>query len=589
MSINQETSFKVISSRVPLGLEEFGYGPDGSLTRGQWRQLCIDKLSSPEERSIWLTEFHQLPSSSHFNQKFDVLITFEDGSTETISLSGLGDCLDFTAADIDLGGIVLSSTFHRKTFFTGSTFHGPADFSNTVFSEPVNLSYAEFIENASFVRCKFEKGGTFVRARSAGGIAFNGATFSGTPAVTYLGQTSYAQFTDFSDSTFGSAGFENTVFITRVKFKGATFQTCSFQKAIFNQAPDFSEVKIKNRVLFFDVQFAKAANFTNADLAGASFRGSNFEDQAIFKLARFTEISGFNEVQFNGGVSFENACFGGRAAFHRSNFRIRCNFQEAQFDAEAIFENSNFHVVGHFENAIFNTWAPSFRGCAIDTTRLEFSDQKHFTITNHSEDTIKSLGFLKRLSDEHGQTDQALNFNALELRSKRLNEKASDTAFKVVTWCYEKFSDYGRSISRPVISYILLSFFTFMIALGCSSLGIKPKDCDGNQWKFFSDLERTNAPCAVTNAPSAGSNSTSDPPKLYLSGYRAAFEYTINRATGLIDFSESGKATDAIAQRLFGQPIEPFLWRAFGLFKALTSAVLLFLIALGLRNRYRIK
>jgi hypothetical protein len=52
MSINQQTSFKVISSRVPLGLEEFGYGPDGSLTRGQWRQLCIDKLSSPEERSI---------------------------------------------------------------------------------------------------------------------------------------------------------------------------------------------------------------------------------------------------------------------------------------------------------------------------------------------------------------------------------------------------------------------------------------------------------------------------------------------------------------------------------------------------------
>jgi uncharacterized protein YjbI with pentapeptide repeats len=588
MSIDQETSFKVISSRVALGLEELGYGPDGNLTRGQWRQSCIDKLSSIEERSIWLTGFHQLPGSFHFNQKFDVLITFEDGSTETIPLSGPGDCLDFAAADIDLSGTVSNSTFHRKTFFVGTKFQSPADFSNTVFSQPMDFSFAEFLEPASFCGCKFDGGGKFVHSRSDRGVSFNAASFSGAPFGANLSYTTFIDFYDFAKSKFATASFDNVMFYTSVTFKGANFGNCFFRKTVFNQYADFRNLQIKNSGIFQDLQFFGIANFTNADLAGAYFHGSKFDGLATFKLARFAGIASFTEVQFNAGVSFEKVCFGGLAAFHRSNFRTRCNFQEAQFNAEAIFENSNLHVVGHFENAIFTTWAPSFRGCAIDTTRLEFSDQKHFTITNHSEATIKSLGFLKRLSDEHGQTDQALNFNALELRSKRLNEKASDTAFKVVTSCYEKFSDYGRSILRPVISYFVLSFFTFLIALGYSSLSIKPKDCDGIQWKFFSDLERTNTPCMVTHAQSAGSDVASDP-KLYLSGYRAAFEYTVNRATGLIDFSESGKATDAIAQRLFGQPIEPFLMRAFGLFKALGSAVLLFLVALGLRNRYRIK
>jgi hypothetical protein len=74
-----------------------------------------------------------------------------------------------------------------------------------------------------------------------------------------------------------------------------------------------------------------------------------------------------------------------------------------------------------------------------------------------------------------------------------------------------------------------------------------------------------------------------------LDAYRAALEYTIYRAVGVLDFSDNGKATDAIARRLFGQPFEPWFMRAWGIFKAVMSLVLLFLFALGLRNKYRIK
>jgi uncharacterized protein involved in copper resistance len=61
------------------------------------------------------------------------------------------------------------------------------------------------------------------------------------------------------------------------------------------------------------------------------------------------------------------------------------------------------------------------------------------------------------------------------------------------------------------------------------------------------------------------------------------------RAAGILDFSDNGKGTEAVANRLFGQPIEPWWMRIWGVLKAVASTALLFLAALGLRNKYRIK
>jgi hypothetical protein len=74
-----------------------------------------------------------------------------------------------------------------------------------------------------------------------------------------------------------------------------------------------------------------------------------------------------------------------------------------------------------------------------------------------------------------------------------------------------------------------------------------------------------------------------------MSGYRAATEYTLFRAAGVLDFADDGKRTTAVNQRLFAQPFEPAMMRVWGIFKAIFSTALLFLVALGLRNRYRLK
>ena len=76
---------------------------------------------------------------------------------------------------------------------------------------------------------------------------------------------------------------------------------------------------------------------------------------------------------------------------------------------------------------------------------------------------------------------------------------------------------------------------------------------------------------------------------LQLTQGRAAIEYALFRAGGVMDFTDTGKQNNAVNCKLFGIPIEPDGMRAWGVFKSIASLALLFLAALGLRNKYRIK
>jgi hypothetical protein len=181
---------------------------------------------------------------------------------------------------------------------------------------------------------------------------------------------------------------------------------------------------------------------------------------------------------------------------------------------------------------------------------------------------------LKRLSEEHGQTDQALNFNAMELRAKRkqVEPQAAHWSFKTVTWLYEKVSDYGRSFLRPLLGYAAL--------IVCSLIMTLP----------FTDYSLDVKPVALANRALCQPKDKDEAAKqLQLTHGRAAFEYAMFRAGGVLDFTDTGKQNNTVNCTLFGQPIEPPLMRAWGIFKGIASIALLFLAALGLRNKYRIK
>lgn len=509
----------------PRGLDVKGYGPLGRYTRGEWRQECSDNLRTGANtfkkwQEDWMGQVqNDQPPVQHSGD-----VTFDDG------LSMLFNVNPQPAHALDFVGNTFADPVDLKSF----EFLFPALFNGVKFERGINLTYAIFSCDACF-SC----------AEIYGNAYFKSVLFGGK--------------TDFLDVRFTSyAYFNNAVFNQDVNFSRTTFGgDVDFDCATFAIDADFNEVTVARNMSFRHAIFRRDAYFNNVSIKGnAHFNSSEFN-----RDAHFTKTVFHNQCRFNNLVNVDTSGLG----------------TETRFSGVVDFESVIFKSVGHFERVRFVGQVPSFLGVDTAATRLEFSGASYFPKNDRTQDAVNRLGHLKRLADEHGQTDQAIDFNALELSAKAgLGTTCSFT--KLVTLVYGAASDYGRSFARPLAAYVALLFTTLLLAAGHAAFSLPAIACDGASWWILSDLRRTSAPCAPV---------VDD--KLHISGYRAAAEYTLYRAAGVLDFSDNGKATDAVARRLFSQPIEPWWMRVWGVFKAIASTALLFLTALGLRNKYRIK
>ncbi|MDO8458180.1 MAG: pentapeptide repeat-containing protein [Burkholderiaceae bacterium] len=386
-------------------------------------------------------------------------------------------------------------------------------------------------------------------------------TFSDGSHETVLNHLGFTYSLDFvghifdADQYMNFGGYE---FIVPALFVGAQFHALlNFRSIVFGAYINCSNASFKDDVYFSESIFNAYADFTSAEFAGQA---------------------DFSSIIFKGDVYFSSVVFNKAAYFTQTIFEKQCRFDSVfnvqntgwengtHFKDEANFENAIFKNVGHFERVRFSKFNPSYLGVDTSLTRLEFSDDSFFAKNDQTIEAVNRLGHLKRLSDEHGQIDQALNFNALELHLKYRRSK-TDKVYKVVTWLYEKLSDYGRSFTKPIFWYgILICLSSILVMAYSTYYGNPAKD--------------RQALCKQMEG---------QPPPLKLSYERAVFEYAMFRAGGLMDFTDTGKQNNAVNCRLFDEPIEPPLIRAWGVFKGIASIALLFLAALGLRNKYRIK
>ena len=389
------------------------------------------------------------------------------------------------------------------------------------------------------------------------------------------------------DTRFNGSEFKGTPWFVETKFNGvhfsnSKFEGARFERALFTRDAFFDEAYFAWCPMFHDINFNWKANFNNTNFNDRSyFSNTIFNQEAGFCNASFNKDVVFNSATFKGDILFGGSTFNGDASFNKVIFNNQCRFhnkynkekkiwgKETSFCGQADFENATFDNVGHFERVNFTKEIPSFLGVNIAATRLEFSDDHYFDIGNYSDRDVKRLGQLKRLADEHGQTDQTLNFNAMELRAKRLQTepKTATRSFKTITWLYEKLSDYGRSFTKPLFWYAVLICLSALFAMIYSTYSDSPPQEQQVLCKPIKD----------------------QPPPLKLPYGRAVVEYAMFRAGGVLDFTDTGKQNNAVNCRLFEEPIEPPLMRAWGIFKGIASIALLFLAALGLRNKYRIK
>jgi uncharacterized protein YjbI with pentapeptide repeats len=553
MTTPNTTAKKVVDVEI-LHLDETGYGYEGKHTRREWRAECLMYFEEGADAFLAWQESWQAKAIANTNSaKFVVVFHNEKDIKDT----------------------------SHGLFSSSHTL----DFSGHIFEEPIDAS-----------------GFSFLYATNFAGAHFLGEQFSGESIV---------RMQNLAVTKFNNAVFSKPVWFTKAKFSTSV----EFDNAEFENGVDFNNVHFLEYAHFNDAKFIRGyAHFNHAKFLGrvqfqeAEFKGfteftsTHFLEDTKFNAAKFLFPLGvdFNNAQFFGATWFDEAQFSADAQFSLAKFQAQNSFQKVIFSGKSNFENVEFKAVGHFEGAQFLSETPSFRGVGIGNTRLDFSTDTHFPINYWNKESIANaiinIQCLKHLSEQQGQIDQALNFNAMELQAKYLiipmNTPRLESIFKRffssawwTTYLYDKVSDFGRSYMLPTFAYGVVFVFTLVLAIGIA-VWHEPQNCQCKEFLLFSELECDGKPPAInTNNPAAGK----DDEKLYLSGVDAAFGYAMYHATGLVDFTGDSKMKEAITLRLYGKPVKSKCAQLFGALLSIINTALLFLIALGLRNSYRLK
>jgi hypothetical protein len=392
-----------------------------------------------------------------------------------------------------------------------------------------------------------------------------------------------------------TADFAGHKFTEDADFKGFLFPSdARFNEAAFSGGVGFDHATFSGRTRFDNATFSGEAWFDMATFSGdARFDNATFSDEAGFERATFSDEAGFYDAIFSGETWFDNATFSGDAWFNNATFKGRTTFDAAKFEDEAKFNAMRggagfslaavrFRAVPIFIEANFNE-APR-----LDNLHIE-------PIYKGNLDLPARWRALKRLAVQSLDHEQALLFFKGELQSRRWAERI----FRLgVYWpnpahfpnlAYPVFSDYGRSVLRPLAWWLAGGVLFGFLYLG--------------QFPTLSEKPYWGIPWAAQEVRPALPGERSCVARLN-SPMSAAFELSLRKAMPLFVL-DSTENLNRIYACLYGVhekavttagPLPPaFLSNIpkivifMGLAQQFISAVLIFLVLLALRNRFRIK
>ena len=313
-------------------------------------------------------------------------------------------------------------------------------------------------------------------------------------------------------------------------------------------AIDFCNVHFPQPVIFGSYAFtvsvlAKRAHFS----ADAFFLDALFTDTAEFEETHFNGETVFAEAYFNLVANFQAAHFSGDAFFMGANFMRSAEFQEARFEARADFTDGYFAARTGFKGTAFKVEMPRFFNCQMhqDTS---FSDDLALwpeATRENASDGKKAYTRLRQVAAEIYDQDLEHFFLRQEMQCK---ETLAGWFDKVVFILYRWFADSGISVARPFWLLVFFWAFGFACFSGYFDSGV------------FTEL----------------------PPDIQDSRYRAAAGVSFGNLFGFLGINRL-YFTDLLQDH-----IPDGLQFVAGL-QTFAGVVLLFLLGLGLRNRFRLR
>jgi len=349
----------------------------------------------------------------------------------------------------------------------------PLDFSGWVFEEEVKLENCCFARDVDFSKAEFRGGANFKGAKFYGWADFGGAKFQGKDDVVYK---------------FGVANFYYTTFEGELHFENTEFEgDVDFRYSKFLIGKDVNEDIMRP-------QRRRINEFTNSKFKGyVSFSGSVFEGEVEFYLTKFEGGAHFNLESISGDISFFGATFKGEFRFGSSKHKDNIlSFNQAVFSGKTVFASSkdSSGKISQFStsNTIFEApvlidlpfkTAPDFSKTRFLKTVIieetwqndESNVEKEFENIEHKnlETMENKCRFFKNYFSNIGNHFKEIEYFKYEMRARgeRLKTKEGRKDLKqncldyFLFLCYKKFSDHGTSVRRPLMwLFVSLCFFT---------------------------------------------------------------------------------------------------------------------------------
>ncbi|MDE0534325.1 MAG: pentapeptide repeat-containing protein [Albidovulum sp.] len=261
--------------------------------------------------------------------------------------------------------------------------------------------------------------------------------------------------------------FEKCEFVGIADFTGSEFvqpkknyvTTVSFQSSTFRHEAKFDEVRFPRSTNFADVRFCDRASFKSADFGASSsekvvFERSRFEGNTIFTEAKIRPDVRFEDAKFDGYAIFRSAVFGRNVSFNNAKFGSSTSFRNAKFNRPPKFFETELH-----EDVDLNDtdWSSAERSYKLSTPRKSLQKAGKIALVD---DAIRAWDRLAMMMQQQEKPRERHEFFRLKMRA--LRQRDGSAVLSAANRIFEASSDYGWGFGRALLCWagqiILMGF-----------------------------------------------------------------------------------------------------------------------------------
>jgi hypothetical protein len=246
------------------------------------------------------------------------------------------------------------------------------------------------------------------------------------------------------------------ILVDEIDFSGFIFPgDANFLSAAFSGHAGFDNAAFNGYSTFESAAFKDRASFESTAFEGeAVFGVATFSSTAIFDHAMFKGDARFDIVIFNRLAVFRRVTFGGDAFFASAAFQNFTNFQGAKFSGEADFIGINVDRVFDMSGAKF-AHVPAFN--QANFKQAPDLDYVMFPLPSFwwaDASLISQYRAIRRMAIQGADYEREQMAFKCEIRSKRATEHRWYHAAFWYGLAHDAFSDFGRSMSRPLALWL---------------------------------------------------------------------------------------------------------------------------------------